>query len=180
MGKFVYEDTNLPAHRGRGKTDRNTPVGIRQGFSRPDEADSGSRWTPEERCWHIPYTSAAYAKLRTLFGEGQIEVLKTRPAPHRAKQSAPQTAPTLLRYAEEVNRLEQQLRVQRYSWNTVKTYKNFFVQLLAFYPDRHAISLLTGCSRGKMVGSIAPRAFRRFFEEQLKYRELIPTVRYTH
>ena len=46
-----------------------------------------------------------------------------------------------MRYAEEVNRLEQQLRVQRYSWNTVKTYKNFFVQLLAFYPDRHPKAL---------------------------------------
>jgi integrase/recombinase XerD len=36
---------------------------------------------------------------------------------------------------EETLRLEQQLRLQRYSYNTVKAYKSFFIQFLAFYPD---------------------------------------------
>ena len=112
------------------------PLGFDRAFPGMMKQISGSRWTPDERCWHIPYTSAAYAKLRTLFGEGQIEVLENKPTRQRARSAAPQTATGSLRYAAEVNRLEQQLRVQRYSWNTVKAYKNFFAQLLVFYPDR--------------------------------------------
>ena len=112
------------------------PLGFDRAFPGMMKQISGSRWTPDARCWHIPYNSEAYAKLRVLFGEGQIEVLDNKPIRHRARSAAPQTATASLRYAAEVNRLEQQLRVQRYSWNTVKTYKSFFAQLLAFYPHR--------------------------------------------
>ena len=34
----------------------------------------GSRWTPDLRCWHIPYEAAAYTTLKRLFGEGQVIV----------------------------------------------------------------------------------------------------------
>ncbi len=112
------------------------PLGFDRSFPGMMKQITGSRWTPDERCWHIPYNSDAYAKLRMLFGDGQIEVLENRPVLRKDKSSVVPSPSTSLRYGEEINRLEQQLRVQRYSWNTVKTYKNFLAQLLAFYPER--------------------------------------------
>ena len=32
----------------------------------------GSRWAPELRCWHIPYTPEAWAALKSLFADYQI------------------------------------------------------------------------------------------------------------
>jgi len=71
-----------------------------------------------------------------MFGERQIEVVESRPVQRKGKQPAAQTAPIPLPFADALNSMEQQLRVQRYSWNTVKTYKNFLAQLLAFYSKR--------------------------------------------
>ena len=74
----------------------------------------GSRWTPEEKCWHIPYTQEAYARLREVFGPNRIEVFRQRPNVPVKKQSIATPQPSL-RYAGELTRLEQRLRIQRYS-----------------------------------------------------------------
>jgi hypothetical protein len=45
----------------------------------------GSRWTPDVRCWHIPYDPKAYGHLKRLFGEGQVIAVPERP-PDKKKE----------------------------------------------------------------------------------------------
>jgi site-specific recombinase XerD len=113
------------------------PLGFDPAFPGLMKQIPGSRWTPDERCWHIPYSGKAYAELKRLFGAGQVVVLEERPRarPAQKEQRSSERASRLV-YREEITRLEAQLRLQRYSHNTIKTYKNFFAQLLAYYPDR--------------------------------------------
>ncbi len=47
------------------------PLGFDKAFPGLMKQIPDSRWTPEERCWHIPYQSTAYAALKRLFGAGQ-------------------------------------------------------------------------------------------------------------
>lgn len=112
------------------------PLGFDRGFPTLMKKIPGNRWTPNERCWHIPYHKKAYAELKRLFGEWQVLVLQQRPSLGSTTKEAAHTAKlSTLRYKDEATRLEQQLHLQRYSYNTIKAYKNFFIQFLAFYPD---------------------------------------------
>ena len=119
------------------------PLGFERSFPSLMKKIPGSRWTPKEKCWHIPYSKQSYDELkRRLFGEGQIIALKTRPVPSPANKNARSEKHTIhLKHKGELIRLEERLRIQRYSHNTVKTYKNFFVQYLAFYPEQHPETL---------------------------------------
>lgn len=109
----------------------------------------GSRWTPDHRCWHIPYEKEAYAKLKQIFGEGQIVVIKASTAsPMQENQpndvsilKAIKKPAASLMYISEISRMQEKMILQRYSPNTVKTYKSFFCLLLAFFPDRHPETL---------------------------------------
>ena len=118
------------------------PLGFDRAFPELIKKIPGSRWTPKENCWHIPYQKDTYAKLKRLFGEGQIIVLKKRleTIKKRSKHSG-KIEYVSLNYKEELHRFEERLRIQRYSFNTIKTYKNFFAQYLAYYPDQHPDSL---------------------------------------
>ena len=97
----------------------------------------GSLWSKKGRCWHIPYHKVSYAYLRQQFGIGQIEVRRDKPVgavnpeqPLHGKEEKE------LPYRGELVRMEERLRLQRYSWNTVRIYTCFFAQFLAFYADR--------------------------------------------
>jgi len=113
------------------------PMGFDQAFPGLMKQIPGSRWTPGKKCWHIPYTTEAYRELKRLFGEGQVIALQERPVKksERRKKEAKAKGLSELRYKDEVIRLEERLRLQRYSYNTVKAYKFFFIQFLAFHPD---------------------------------------------
>lgn len=117
------------------------PLGFDQAFPGMMKQIKGSRWTPAVRCWHIPYDKVAYDHLKRLFGEGQVvpiqEHLKGK-SQVIVKESEPQVP---LRFQHELVRLEEQLRLQRYSFSTVKTYRSFFALFLASYPDRHPETL---------------------------------------
>jgi len=47
----------------------------------------GSRWAPELRCWHIPYTSEAWGLLKTLFAD--YEIVKQTSGPSATPVAAP-------------------------------------------------------------------------------------------
>ncbi len=116
------------------------PLGFDKAFPGQMKQIPGSRWTPGERCWHIPYSKEAYRQLLGLFGKANLVKLTQSPEKPSPKPAA-EKAQVLLKYGDELTRMEQQLRVQRYSWNTIKTYKHFFALLLAYYPGRAPSSL---------------------------------------
>ena len=63
------------------------PLSFDKAFPAMMKQIPGSRWTPEEGCWHIPYEKNAYAVLKRIFGEGQIRV-KPGLSPEPAKQQS--------------------------------------------------------------------------------------------
>jgi hypothetical protein len=98
----------------------------------------GSRWTPNEKCWHIPYSKQAYVELKRIFGNEQLIILAQKPEHKALKSSAKHIEEdSRLVYIDELIRLEEKLRLQRYSYNTIKTYKTVFKQFLGFYPDKN-------------------------------------------
>ncbi len=155
----------------------------------------GSRWTPDQRCWHIPYDGIAYATLKQLFGESQL-VIHKQGAPSAqepsVKKANPQTSrrDVPLPHQHELLRMEQKMRLQRYSPSTVNTYRSFMGLLLAFYPTRHPESLekedlmaflLHGMSERKWSASAqnqAVNAVKYYYEKVLgqerTYYELRP------
>ncbi|MEM9721880.1 MAG: site-specific integrase [Bacteroidota bacterium] len=114
------------------------PHGFDKAFPLTMKKIPGSRWTPDHRCWHIPYTKEAYKVLKQQFGPSQISVLEAKPQDLVPKRKKAQVE---LLYQAELIRLEEKLRLQRYSYRTVKTYTSFFKQLLCFYPDTHPETL---------------------------------------
>lgn len=112
------------------------PMGFDRAFPDMMKQIKGSRWTPDVRCWHIPYDPAAYDHLKRLFGEGQVIPVPEGPVGEKAQIREPNEERKTLKFKDELIRLEERLRLQRYSYNTVKTYKNFFAQFLAYYPNR--------------------------------------------
>ena len=118
------------------------PLGFDRAFPQIMKQIPGSRWTPEERCWHIPYEKSSYSKLKALFGSAQIIIKKDLPNNFLdKKRQEGKNEKVNLRYADEIIRMEEKMILQRYSRNTIKTYKSFFTLFLAFYSDRHPESL---------------------------------------
>lgn len=116
------------------------PMGYDKAFPAMMKQIPGSRWTPEEKCWHIPYEKTAYATLKRIFGEAQILTRTDTSTPALSQKTTP-SPPTTLTYQAEVTRMQQKLMLQRYSPNTIKTYLSFFRLLLSFYPDKDPESL---------------------------------------
>lgn len=113
------------------------PLGFDRAFPGMMKQIKGSRWTPGERCWHIPYTVDAYDQLKRLFGQGQVLPVAERPVEKQKEAENQDKEQGPLKYGDELIRLEERLRLQRYSYNTVKTYKGFFAQFLTFFADQH-------------------------------------------
>ena len=105
------------------------PMSYNGDFPQMIKKIKGSFWTPDVKSWHIPYDKMAFAQLKRLFGSDHITVLIVRPLPH--SQTRKITKVVSIKYIDQLERLEERLRLQRYSMNTVKTYKSFFLQFLA-------------------------------------------------
>lgn len=111
-------------------------------FSKLMKKIPGSQWIRTNKCWCIPYHKKSYAQLKCIFGKEQIKILERQPMIKENKCSDwSKSQYSFLQYLGELNRLEERLRIQRYSFNTIKTYKNFFAQYLAYFPDKHPESL---------------------------------------
>ena len=118
------------------------PLEFNRAFPELMRQIKGSRWTPEEKCWHIPYDNETYRQLKTLFGKENIFIPETETKKKTVQRKTKNKDWVDLKYQNEIVRLEERLRIQRYSYSTIKTYKNFFTQLLLFYPDRNPEELV--------------------------------------
>lgn len=104
----------------------------------------GRRWDQRWMWWELPYTQLTLRFLRKYF-EGvlhwdftpdenvpeRLEAEDTAPAQHRPPQQQGKPA----RYEAAVTALEQCLTLKRYSWRTVKSYKNSLRNFIRFYDD---------------------------------------------
>ncbi|MDX1911104.1 MAG: tyrosine-type recombinase/integrase [Saprospiraceae bacterium] len=101
----------------------------------------GRRWNAEQKVWEIPYTRLSLRFLNQYFPAGLLnwhftpsaDIPERLPEPER-KQPRPDVV-TPARYEAAVIALEQVLTLKRYSWRTVKAYKNCFRQFIRHYDD---------------------------------------------
>ena len=109
----------------------------------------GRRWNHQDKVWEVPMTKITVRFVEKYLKEVAIwafEIPNGLPdrIPNKIiEPKKPQKKPRIrpLKHEEEVLKLERILRLRRYSFSTLKTYKTFFRLLLAFYPDRHPESL---------------------------------------
>lgn len=101
----------------------------------------GRRWDPERKEWLLPYTLLTIRFLRKYF-PGKID-WTFDPATDRPER-LPETGtpyagvkrePPAAKYEAAVTALEQCLMLKRYSWRTIKAYKNCFRQFIRHYDD---------------------------------------------
>ena len=101
----------------------------------------GRRWDVEEKCWEIPYTKLSlrfldqYLKKVVRFDfKPDGDIPDTIAAGTEQIQPIAKKGPAA-RYEAAVTALEECLTLKRYSWRTVKTYKNCFRQFIRYYDD---------------------------------------------
>lgn len=98
----------------------------------------GRRWNPGEKVWEAPDTEVVRRQVEAIFGDHR-RFKRKAPGTSRVgetkskKQSNPEKERPPLQYESEVIRLEEQLRLRRYSWRTVKTYLHHFRSFLSFF-----------------------------------------------
>lgn len=56
----------------------------------------GRKWSQTKKCWHIPYTKAAYQSLVELFGKEQIQTVETNSIPYEQPPLKNKKSPTLI------------------------------------------------------------------------------------
>ena len=99
----------------------------------------GRRWNSAQKFWEVPYTKLTlrffdqYFPARLLQWNFQpAENLPERlPEPERPQRIPEKVMPA--RYEAAVTALEQVLTLKRYSWRTIKSYKNCFRQFIRHY-----------------------------------------------
>lgn len=98
----------------------------------------GSLWTPKENCWHFPYDKKTYARFKKVFQQAQIQELKKVPILNRNKKVRKESFKNLIpeKHRDDFIKVEEQLLLQRYSFNTIKSYKSLFAQFLLYFPDK--------------------------------------------
>lgn len=101
----------------------------------------GRRWNPDLKCWEVPYTKITLRFLEKYFPANLLEwaftpandIPERLDAPLPERKTKPVAPPA--RYEEAVTALEQCLLLKRYSWRTIKSYKNCFRQFIRHYDD---------------------------------------------
>jgi len=100
----------------------------------------GRRWDSVEKVWEIPYTRLSLRFVgQYLKGIAKLDFTPDSDIPERHEVSKPVPKPAEAsapaRYEAAVVALEQCLTLKRYSWRTIKTYKNCFRQFIRYYDD---------------------------------------------
>ena len=99
----------------------------------------GRRWEPQWKVWTVPYTKLTLRFLQKYFDTRVLQwaftpaddIPERLDAPMPERKPQPTVAPA--RYEAAVTALEQVLILKRYSWRTVKSYKNCFRQFIKHY-----------------------------------------------
>jgi len=102
----------------------------------------GRRWDPEEKVWEVPYTKVTlrfieqYLKgvVRMDFTP-RADIRENLDFPVSNRNSGKESNYPVARYEAAVTALEQVLMLKRYSWRTIKGYKNCFRQFILYYND---------------------------------------------
>ncbi len=103
----------------------------------------GRRWNPAGKVWELPYTKMTLRFLEKYFPGAvlQWDFTPSADIPERSQQvdASPSVARTEkvvpARYENAVAALEQVLLLKRYSWRTIKSYKNCFRQFIRHYDE---------------------------------------------
>lgn len=98
----------------------------------------GRRWNAEQKVWEVPLTKVTVRFVEKYLPD--IAHWTFQPAddiPERLETPLPfqptTTPPVLAQYEAAVTALEQTLLLKRYSWRTIKSYKNCFRQFIRHY-----------------------------------------------
>ncbi|MBK6932418.1 MAG: site-specific integrase [Saprospirales bacterium] len=131
--------TLLPLPAEKDRMGLHLPAGLVPAHLATVKNIHGRRWDPELKVWRIPCTKLTVRFLDKYF-PGMLDwtfqpaadlperLEETTPPPRNAKAETPP-----VRYEEAVTALEQCLMLKRYSWRTVKAYKNCFQQFIRHY-----------------------------------------------
>lgn len=102
----------------------------------------GRRWCPIHKCWHFPYNASQWRHFKLLFADVPYELNEGKVIPALTTFVKKDTAnlsqksnKELPKYYQAINDLEQQLRLKRYSYHTVKSYKNHFKAFLWYHNE---------------------------------------------
>ena len=133
----------------------------------------GRRWDPELKIWKLPYTQLTLRFLEKYFpGILDWTFKPAEDLPERLEE-APKYAPsakatvTPAKYEEAVTALEQCLTLKRYSWRTVKAYKNCFRQFIRHYDDTKPSQLTRKQIDDYVVGLIKEKRISESHQNQI-------------
>ncbi len=124
---------------------------------------TGARWNPTLRYWLLPYTPEYYEKVRTAFAEYKITI-KTEVALAKNDQAHPSLG---IAQEEAFTRFVEALMVKRYSYATIKSYRNAFLQFLLHFPDRHPEDLSEEDVKHYCLHKIATAKWSESYQNQV-------------
>ena len=133
----------------------------------------GRRWDAELKVWRVPCTKLSLRFLNKYFpdllewtyqpSEDLPERLPEAPKPVRPVKSNMVPA----KYEEAVTALEQCLTLKRYSWRTVKAYKNCFRQFIRHYDEIKPSQLTRKQIDDYVVGLIREKRISESHQSQI-------------
>ncbi len=133
----------------------------------------GRRWDPEMKVWKIPYTKLTLRFLEKYFpGLLDWTFKPDDDIPERLEEApkhVPQTKATVIpaKYEEAVIALDQCLTLKRYSWRTVKAYKNCFRQFIRHYDEIKPSQLTRKQIDDYVVGLIREKRISESHQNQI-------------
>jgi site-specific recombinase XerD len=93
-------------------------------------------WSKTHNVWHIPYNKENSHAIKNAFANKvrfNAEELKLKVL---SLQKSEKRASLIIKFSDCIKRLEETLKVKRYSESTLKTYKATFTDFLIYYPDK--------------------------------------------
>ncbi|WP_165871553.1 tyrosine-type recombinase/integrase [Flaviaesturariibacter flavus] len=140
-------------HRGAER------MGIRFDRGSPVEARvrslPGVRWSRTQRCWYLDLVRPEYDRVRAALGTHcRLDAARLKAyleSPHRRRGAAGQLC---AENREALARFEEHLKLKAYSPQTIRTYRNEFLQLLYWLGSRPAGALATEEVKAYLVGQL--------------------------